>query len=180
MTQHPIQMLEAVLAATPVTLEFSSQMTWEIDSFSNDILTWLKSREPATTNKVGAMSSPQFQDLIKPLVGNDISTSFRLMIYAISLAHTQQSSDHEYQLSRADLQKIGAFAGKRCLKFLDNTLTASSLAKLFKDRNTKKVLQALFLRAFGAILSIVYAQPITESPFSLELRLVSFSDIEYS
>jgi hypothetical protein len=111
MTQHPIQTLEAVLAATPVTHVFSSQMTWEIDSFSNGILTWLNSRELASTSKVGAMSSPQFQDLIKPLVGNDISTSFRLMIYAISLAYTHRGSDHEYQLSRAYLQKIGAFAG---------------------------------------------------------------------
>jgi hypothetical protein len=164
MNQHPIQMLEAVLAATPVTLEFSSQMTWDIDSFSNDILTWLNSSELPSTSKVGAMSSPQFQDLIKPLVGNDISTSFRLMLYAISLAHTQQSSNHEYQLSLADLRKIGALAGKRCLRFLDNTLTASSLAKIFKDRNAKKILQALFLLAFGTILAIGYAQPITESP----------------
>jgi hypothetical protein len=157
-------MLERVLAATPVALEFSSQMTWEIDSFSNDVLTWLNSREPASTSKVGAMSSPHFQDLIKPFVGNDISTSFRLMIYAISIAYTQQSSNHEYQLSIADLQKIGAVAGKRCLSFLDNTLAASSLARISKDRNAKKTLQALFLLAFGTILAIGYAQPVAESP----------------
>jgi hypothetical protein len=157
-------MLEAVLAATPVAPEFSSQMKWEIDSFSNDVLTWLNSREPASTSKVGAISSPHFQDLIKPFVDNDISTSFRLMIYAISLAHIQQNSDHEYQLSIADLQKIGAFAGKRCLKFLDNSLTVSSLVRIFKDRNAKKTLQALFLLAFGTILAIGYAQPVTESP----------------
>ena len=164
MTQHPIQMLEAVLAPTPVTLEFSSQMTWEIDSFSNEVLTWLNSRELGSTSKVGVMSSPQFQDLIQPLVGNSISTSFRLMIYAISLARTQQSLDHEYQLSIADLQNIGGFAGKRCLRFLDNTLTASSLARIFRDRNAKKILQTLFLLIFGTILAIGYAQPITESP----------------
>jgi hypothetical protein len=110
------------------------------------------------------MSSPQFQDPIKPLVGNDISSSFRLVIYAISLAHTQQSSDHEYQLTRAYLHKIGAFAGKRCPKFLDNTLTASSLSGIFKDRNAKNILQALFLLVFGTILAIRYAQPVTESP----------------
>jgi hypothetical protein len=86
------------------------------------------------------------------------------MIYAISLAYTQRGSDHEYQLSRADLQKIGAFAGKRCLKFLDNTLMASSLARIFKDGSAKKTLQALFLLAFGIILAIGYAQPVTESP----------------
>jgi hypothetical protein len=150
-----------VLAATPVTLEFASQITWEIDSFSNDIWKWLGSREVASTSKVGAMSSLQFRDLIKPLVGHDISTTNDI---AISLAHTQQSSDHEYLLSVPDLQKIGALAGKRCLKFLDNTLTASSLAKIFKERNAKEKLQALFLLAFGTILAIGYAKPVTESP----------------
>jgi len=164
MSQHPIKALEAVLAATPVTLEFASQITWEIDSFSNDIWKWLSSREVASTSKVGAMSSLEFRNLIKPLVGHDISTTFRLMIYAISLAHTQQSSDHEYPLSVPDLQKIGALAGKRCLKFLDNTLTASSLTKIFKERNAKEKLQALFLLAFGTILAIGYAKPVTESP----------------
>jgi hypothetical protein len=142
MTRHPIQLLERVLAATPVTPQFSCQMTWEVDSFNNDILMWLNSSEAASTSKVGAMSSPHFQDLIKPFVGNDISTSFRLMIYAISVAYTQQNSNHEYQLSIADLQKIGAVAGKRCLSFLDNALAPSSLARIIKDRNAKKTLQA--------------------------------------
>jgi len=169
-----------VLAATPVTLEFASQMTWEIDSFSNDIWSWLgvSSYKPETRlartsiSKVGAMSSTQFRDLIQPLLGEDISTTFRLMIYAISLAHTQQSqnqnSNHEYgygyQLSVLDLQKIGALAGKRCLRFLDDTFTATSLAKIFKDGNAKGKIQALFLLAFGTVLAIGYAKPITESP----------------
>jgi hypothetical protein len=164
MAQHPIQVLEAVLAATPVTPQFSCQMTWEIDSFNNDIFMWLNSSEAASTSKVGAMSSSQFQDMIKSLVSDDVSTSFRLMLYAISLANTQQSSDHEYQLSVANLQKVGALAGKHCLRFLDNTLTAASLAKIFKQRNGKEALQALFLLAVGTILAIGYAQPITESP----------------
>jgi hypothetical protein len=95
------------------------------------------------------------------------------MIYAISLAYTQQSSNHEYQISVSDLQKIGALAGKRCLKFLDNTLTASSLAKISKDRNAKNILLALFLLGFGTILAIGYAQPVNESPV-LPLHEVSF------
>jgi hypothetical protein len=163
-SQHTIKSLETVLAETPVTLEFASQMTWEIDSFTSDIFEWLGSGEAASTSKVGAMSSPQFQDLIKPLVGHDISFTFRLMIYAISLARTQQCSDTKYQLSTPDLQKIGALAGKRCLKYFNNTLTASSLAKIIKDREFKKKLQALFLLAFGAILAIGYAEPASESP----------------
>jgi hypothetical protein len=153
-----------VLAETPVTLEFASQMTWEIDSFTSDIFTWLDSGEAANTSKVGSMSSPQFQDLIKPQVGHDVSFTFRLMIYAISLARTQKCSDTKYQLSTPDLQKIGALAGKRCLKYLDNTLTALSLAKIFKDKDSKEKLQALFLLAFGTILAVGYAEPASESP----------------
>jgi len=153
-----------VLAETPVTLEFASQMTWEINSFTKDVFGWLDSREAASTSKVGAMSSPQFQDLIKPLVGQDVSFTFRLMIYAISLARTQQCSDTKYQLSTSDLQKVGALAGKRCLKFLDKALAASSLATIFKNKDSKNKILALFLLAFGAILAIGYAEPASESP----------------
>jgi hypothetical protein len=110
------------------------------------------------------MCSPQFTALLELMLGHDISSPFRLMIYAISLAHTQQNPDHEDQLSVLDLQKLGAFAGKRCLKFLDAVLNPSSLARIFKQRNVREMLQALFLVAFGTILAVGYAQPVNESP----------------
>lgn len=110
------------------------------------------------------MCSPQFTALLSPLLGDEISSSSRLMIYAISLAHTQQSSNQQDQLSVFDLQRLGALAGKRCLKFVDKALNASSLAKVLKRENAKEVLQALFLVAFGTILAFGYARPVNESP----------------
>jgi hypothetical protein len=112
-------------------------------------------------SQVGAMSSPKFEQLVKPFVGEGPSRDFRCMIYAISLARTQQNSIRNHQFTVAELQTIGSLAGERCLHFLEKKLTPQSLASLSKNE-----LQALFLMVVGTILAIGYAQPVAESiPF---------------
>lgn len=110
-------------------------------------------------SQVGAMSSPEFQELIKPSVGDGISRDFRCMLYAISLAHTQQYSTQRHEYIVIELQTIGCLAGERCLRFLDKKLTPQSLGSLSRNE-----LQALFLMVLGTVLAIGYAQPVAQSP----------------
>jgi hypothetical protein len=160
---------QIALGSTTVQLNFAAQIIWEISAFTEQSARWIGDPEMTDISQVGAMSSPQFQELIKPFLGDKISRDFQCMVYAISLAHNQQNSIHGHQYTFAELQKIGSLAGESCLRFLEKKLTPQSLANLSRNE-----LQALFLMVVGTILAVGYAQPVGEFP-SFPLDDVSFT-----
>jgi AraC-like DNA-binding protein len=155
------------VGSTPVQLVFANHIKWEIAAFTENCAKWISDPEMIDISQVGAMSSPQFQKLIKPLVGDAVCRDFQTMVYSISLAHTRQRNGEKHQHTLLELQRMGSTAGERVLRFLEKKITPQSLGSLSRDE-----LQVLFLMIVGAILAIGYAQPVAESP--------SFPPIEVS
>jgi len=150
---------QTALRSSPVQLAFVDYVRWEISAFTAECARWIADPDLTNISQVGAMSSPQFQSMIKSSVGEAISNDFQSMIYAISLAHTQQETGEKHMYTTLELQRIGSLAGERLLCFLEKMLTAQSLGKL--SRND---LQVLFLMTVGTLLAIGYARPVSESP----------------
>ena len=105
------------LALRTITLNFRSQITWNLPALVLELVEWLNNPQLSTTSKVGLLSSPSFLDLVEPYVGAEISISFQRMLYAESLAYTQPTSDEKHHLSVPELQQIGAVAGHNVLNF---------------------------------------------------------------
>jgi hypothetical protein len=91
------------------------------------------------------------------------------MLYAQSLAYTQQTSSDKHCLSIAELQQVAGLAGHNFLMVLDQKLRPNFLASC-----PKSGLQALFLLVFGTILAVGYVSPVKESPIFPEEYVSSF------
>jgi hypothetical protein len=142
------------LASAEIILDFSSQVTWDLEILVNDVVDWLNDLSISYTSKVGTLSSHQFLELTKPSVGENISIDFQQMIYAVSLAYTQSTASGKHFFSISELLQIGSLAGHKFLRSLDKKLEAQSL-----NNCSRADLQALFLLATGTILAIGYTEP---------------------
>jgi hypothetical protein len=91
---------------------------------------------------------------VKPSVGENTSTDFQQIIYAVSLAYTQPTAPGKDPLSIFELLQVGSLAGHKFLKSLDKKLKAQSL-----NSCSRANLQALFLLVTGTILAISYTEP---------------------
>jgi len=142
------------LASVKIILDFASQITWDLEVLVDDVVDWLNDLSISYTSKVGTLSSHQFLELVKPSVGENISTDFQQMIYAVSLAYTQPTASGKHPLSISELLQVGSLAGYKFLKSLDKKLEAQSL-----NDCSRADLQALFLLVTGTILAIGYTEP---------------------
>jgi hypothetical protein len=147
------------LDSPSVELAFAEHVKWDVGSFAETCAKWISNPDMTGISQVGAMSSPQFQNLITPLVGDAISREFRCMVYAMSLAHTQQGATKKQQYTLLELQIMGLTAGEQFLPFLERQLSPQSLAN-----RSRYELQVIFLMIVGTILAIGYARPTVESP----------------
>jgi hypothetical protein len=141
------------LGLQKVSLDFASHVVWDLTALVNDIVDWLNNSEAAKTSKAGTLSSPQFFDLVQPVVEDDMRMNFQRMIYGISLAYTQLTGADREHLHIRDLLQTGSIAGHSLLKALDEKLKPQSLKRCSRDG-----LQALFLLVFGTILAVGYTQ----------------------
>ena len=142
------------LASVKIILDFASKITWDLEVLVNDVVDWLNDLSVSYTSKVGTLSSHHFLELVKPSVGETISTDFQQMIYAVSLAYTQPTASGKDPLSISELLQVGSLAGHKFLKSLDKKLEAQSL-----NDCSRADLQALFLLVIGTILAIGYTEP---------------------
>jgi hypothetical protein len=164
------------LALRTITLNFRSQITWNLPALVLELVEWLNTPQLSTTSKVGLLSYPSFLDLVEPYVGAEISISFQRMLYAESLAYTQPTSDEKHHLSVPELQQIGAVAGHNVLTFLDLKLKSDSLRSA-----SKHDLEAMFLLLVGTILAVGYSNPkmSAENPVSrMSLNISLLSDLK--
>jgi hypothetical protein len=149
------------LALKSITLNFGSQITWNLPALVDDVVDWLElldSPQISTTSKVGILSSPNFLELIEPYVGFEKMLNFQRMLYAESLAYIQPTTEDQHHLSIRELQQIGAVAGHSFLKFLDDKLRPQSLKHCSKEG-----LQTLFLLVVGTILAVGYTGPVVDA-----------------
>jgi hypothetical protein len=151
------------LALKSITLNFASQITWDLRALVDDVVDWLNSPQISTTSKVGTLSSPNFMELIEPHIGFENMLIFQRMLYAESLAYIQPTTKDQHHLSIQELQQIGAVAGHSFLKFLDEKLRPQSLKNCSKED-----LHALFLLVVGTILAVGYTDPIVYASESLK------------
>jgi hypothetical protein len=156
------------LALRSITLNFNSQITWDLKTIILELVEWVNNPHLSNTSKVGLFSSPDFLDLVTPYVGDEVGVSFQRMLYAESLAFTQPTSSEKHQLSVQELQQIGAIAGHNVLRFLDRRLKSDSLRS-----SSKNALEASFLLLVGTILAVGYSYPsrdtgLTPSLVSIE------------
>ncbi len=147
------------LGSRPVELAFANDLKWEVGAFIEGYAKWISDPEMMGISQVGAMSSPQFQDMIKPFLGDAVCNCFQGMLYTLSLAHTQQRTTEKHQYTVSELQRIGSLSGEHFLAFLEKSLKPQSLGKLSKNE-----LQVLFLMLIGKILAVQYAQPVGDFP----------------
>jgi hypothetical protein len=139
------------LAMATISLDFSSLITWNLNHLVDDVVDWLNNPMLSETSKVGTLSSPQFLDLVKSSVEEDVRTDFHRMIYAISLAYTQPTAPDRHYLSIPELRQIGSMAGHKFLKTLDKRLKPEYLKTCSGDE-----LRFLFLLVFGTIRAVGY------------------------
>jgi hypothetical protein len=143
------------LASSIISLDFDTQMIWNLEHLVGDVANWFKDPSGSTTSKVGILSSLQFLQLLEPIFDEDLRIGFQRMIYAISLAYTQHAHPAKHKFSIPELYQIGSLAGHSFLKALDHKLKVESLKRCSHDE-----IRALFLLVFGSILAIGY----TDSP----------------
>ena len=155
-----------VLASTKIILDFASQITWDLEALVNDVVDWLNDVSVFNTSKVGTLSSDQFLELVKPSVGENISTDYQQMIYAVSLAYTQPTAPGKHPLSISELLQVGSLAGHKFLKSLEKKLKAQSL-----NDCSRVDLQTLFLLVTGTILAIGYTEPAANEASSGNVSL---------
>jgi hypothetical protein len=124
-----------------------------------DMMNWLNGSQDFEISKAGLLSSPKFLSLVQSFIGLKGSSEFQRMLYAQSLAYTQQTSTDKHYLSIAELQQIAGLAGQSFLVDFDWMLRPEFLASCSKNR-----LQALLLVTFGTILAVGYASPVNDSP----------------
>ncbi|KAG4443885.1 hypothetical protein IFR05_000651 [Cadophora sp. M221] len=134
-----------------ISLEFGSQVTWDLGVLVDDIVDWLNNPRLSKTSKVGTLSSPRFLELVGESSGPKAGSLFQQMIYAISRAYTRNDGP---LLTAEELHQFGSMAGHDFLRCLDEKLKPMSLA-----RCSHSDMRALFLWVFGTILAVGYAEP---------------------
>jgi hypothetical protein len=147
------------LSTQTIKLSFASQISWDLDKLTREVVDWLNGKQDSETSKVGLLSSPDFISLVQSFTGPQASLEFQRMLYAQSLAYTQHTSLHKHNLSITELEQIAGHAGHNFLMELDSKLRPTVLSGLSRDE-----LLSLFLLIFGTILAVGYASPVKESP----------------
>lgn len=141
------------LALAAISLDFESQVKWDLIALVDDIVDWLNDPMISKTSKVGTLSSPHFLDLVRPCLQETTGTTFQRMMYAISLAYTQPTAPDRHHLSISELHQIGSIAGHDILNILEEKLRPQSLKKCSGDD-----LRVLFLLVVGTILAVGYTE----------------------
>ena len=120
---------------------------------------WMSDKHalPASTSRVGILSSAKFTELIRTIADEDLTRTFRLLVESSSVLYNYNGQPDffwkDYDMD--DLESIRSFAGTSVLRHLERVLSNITLAK-----TSLKEMKALFLILFGTIIAIGYSQPI--------------------
>ena len=142
-----------------VQLAFESEVLWDLDAMVSDFAGWMSQKHalPASTSRVGILSSANFTRLVRPIADEDLIRTFRLLVESSSVLYNYdgQLDIHWKDYCQDDLKSIRPFAGTSVLRQLERILSNVALAE-----TSLKELKALFLILFGTIIAVGYSQPI--------------------
>lgn len=116
--------------------------------------------EPASTNRVGILSSSKLEHLLDNLVDKSLRRAFKLLIESSAVLYNHDGDTGFYwkSYSVADLANIRSIAGTLVLRHLERALKNLALAKY-----SLRELKALFLIVFGTIIAVRYSKPVTQA-----------------
>ncbi len=119
---------------------------------------WMSDKHalPASTSRVGILSSAKFVQLVRTIADEDLTRTFRLLVESSSVLYNHDGQPDvcwkDYYMD--DLESIRSFAGTSVLRHLERVLSNIALAE-----TSLKEMKALFLILFGTIIAVGYSQP---------------------
>lgn len=142
----------SVLTKERTELQFNEPLQWDIDALSIDLATWMADDnvQPATTSRVGILSSMECQALLNNYLDEDLCINFGLLVKTASLLYNRKDSPHP-QYDHEQLNSIRYSAGAKLLKNLEAALKCTALAQASKGK-----LMGLFSVLLGTIIAITY------------------------
>jgi hypothetical protein len=76
-TQHLVLAKSKDLVVNAISLDFAVRVTWNLEALVNSIVDWFHKPILSRTSKVGILSFPQFQSLIKPHIDENTTMNFQ-------------------------------------------------------------------------------------------------------
>lgn len=137
-----------------VQLAFRTLVHWDIDSMSNDFVEWMTNDQlpPASTSRVGILTSFKFQRMVSGLLDETLSKNFRLLLETSSILYSHGTQVSNSGHSAINFCSSRSMAGREVLQTLESALSKSFLAQC-----SRKSLQALFLVLLGTIIAVGYS-----------------------
>lgn len=141
-----------------VQLGFDMEVLWNLDAISPEFACWIVQQNcvPATSSRVGILSSRKFERPLECLASEGLGRAFRLFIECSSvLYHFQDQPGASWKgYCTTDLGNMHSFAGTLVLQYLEKALGNFALATASLEG-----LKALFLIIVGTILVVSYSNP---------------------
>ncbi len=142
-----------------VKLAFESEILWDLDAMVSEFAGWMSHKHslPASTSRVGILSSAKFAHLVSTLADEDLLRTFRLLVESSSVLYNYEGQPDIYwrDYPMNILKSIRSFAGTSVLRHLERVLSNKALAE-----TSLKKLKALFLIIFGTIIAVGYSRPV--------------------
>ena len=143
-----------------VQLAFESEVWWDLDALTFDSACWMshQNSEPASTSRVGILSSSKIEHLLENLVDRGLRRAFKLLTESSSVLYNHDGDTDVYwkSYSLTDLANVRSIAGTLVVQHLERALKNLALAKY-----SLRELKALFLIVFGTIIAVGYSKPVT-------------------
>ena len=145
-----------------VQLAFESEVQWDLDVMVSEFAGWMSQKHalPASTSRVGILSSGKLTQLVRPIADEDLIRTFRLLVESSSVLYNYDGqpdiSWNDYY--QDDLENIRSYAGTSVLRHLERILSNIALAK-----TSLKEMKALFLILFGTIIAVGYSRPVVHN-----------------
>lgn len=141
-----------------VQLAFDTEVLWNLDNISPEFACWITQQVhvPATSSRLGILSTGKFERLLEGLDHEDLRRAFKLLYESSSLLSRFQDQPHVSWKGYCtiDLGNMRSFAGTMVLQSLEKALNNAALATASLGE-----LRALFLVILGTIITSSYSKP---------------------
>lgn len=146
-----------------ISLDF--EVKWDLDTLFEEVSAWLFTPKRTEFSHVGVMCSPEFADLVKGHVPEQLLVDCRTMLLSISLAYCYDGLSKKIR-TRQKMDEIGAVSGSRLLQNLEHHLVPGEnpLGYGSQHPDGNKALKARFLLCLAAVVGIYYTAPPCSSP----------------
>ena len=143
-----------------VQLAFDSEVCWDLDSICFEFACWISHEHsgPASTSRVGILSSAKFEILLDNIISRDLRRAFRILSETSSVLYNHEGDTNLLWkgYSPAALTTFRSFAGTLVLQHLEKALNNHALA-----RYSLRELKVMFLIIFGTIIAVGYSKSVS-------------------